>query len=590
MSFTKKIFLVVFVIAFMFSFYSYFTNKDKVNNSTFDVVQYNRNKIYQVINDPALNQTQNGKMMIAAYKGINCMVMGEGCTDNPDDGNSNYQSSIMGGVSNILAFPFTNKPASGIEYVAGGLGEAGFIPDTFAAEGIGYAALKPLIPLWKVFRDIAYLVLAVVMVVIGFMIMFRMQLDSQTVISVTNALPKIVISLILITFSFAIAGFVIDLMYLFIAISVSMLADDPARVGKLQNMYLSAEPSVIMDSALPIWQYNDLSTKSDTSLAFWSEALGMFGFVPIQIARTIANLGSISFALIGVLPSIIQTVIYAVGGLGVVLSLDKFLDILEKPLKALENMGAFTFDLGGIISGSLLAGLAIFFLILIGMIIVPIIMMLFILFTIVFLFFRVFVMLLVSYLKILMLVIFSPLIMLLDAIPGQSGFTGWFKSLFGELMSFVIVVVLLMVGERLVLTMLSENTCVTFEEIGSSSACQQIFFTPPFLYGLNQDAYAMLIGMGLILLIPDLVQLFKKTIGVEDFPVKFGLNTFFYGGTTLAGGAFSLLTQFSSINTALRGDNRGLINTAKEFFGRGKGDGTPPITATEARNRSEKGQ
>jgi hypothetical protein len=62
--------------------------------------------------------------------------------------------------------------------------------------------------------------------------MFRVKLSPQVVISVQSALPKLIIALILVTFSFAIAGFMIDIMYvimgifsMFIAGSVS---SDPA--------------------------------------------------------------------------------------------------------------------------------------------------------------------------------------------------------------------------------------------------------------------------------------------------------------------------------------------------------------------------
>jgi len=52
----------------------------------------------------------------------------------------------------------------------------------------------------------------------AFMIMFRVRISPQTVITVQSALPKIIFTLILITFSYAIAGFLIDLMYVVIGI------------------------------------------------------------------------------------------------------------------------------------------------------------------------------------------------------------------------------------------------------------------------------------------------------------------------------------------------------------------------------------
>jgi hypothetical protein len=65
--------------------------------------------------------------------------------------------------------------------------------------------------LWSETRNIAYLGFVVIMIVIGFMIMFRSKIGGQVVVTIGNSIPKIVVALILVTFSFAIVGLVIDL-------------------------------------------------------------------------------------------------------------------------------------------------------------------------------------------------------------------------------------------------------------------------------------------------------------------------------------------------------------------------------------------
>jgi len=55
--------------------------------------------------------------------------------------------------------------------------------------------------------------MVLVVVVFAFMIMFKVKISPQTVITIQSALPKIFVTLILITFSYAIAGLLIDLMY-----------------------------------------------------------------------------------------------------------------------------------------------------------------------------------------------------------------------------------------------------------------------------------------------------------------------------------------------------------------------------------------
>lgn len=63
---------------------------------------------------------------------------------------------------------------------------------------------------WSVARDISYVVFIVIFIVVGFMIMFRKKINSDIVVGIGNALPNIVLGLILVTFSFAISGIIMD--------------------------------------------------------------------------------------------------------------------------------------------------------------------------------------------------------------------------------------------------------------------------------------------------------------------------------------------------------------------------------------------
>lgn len=76
----------------------------------------------------------------------------------------------------------------------------------------GYDSLMSsgIAPLWNNMRNIAYVFFVVIMIVIGFMIMFRSKLGGQTLVSIGNTIPSVITSLVLVTFSFAIAGLVID--------------------------------------------------------------------------------------------------------------------------------------------------------------------------------------------------------------------------------------------------------------------------------------------------------------------------------------------------------------------------------------------
>jgi hypothetical protein len=134
---------------------------------------------------------------------------------------------------NLMAQLITVPPVQSSEYFADVLHNFGVAQPAYA-QGIGFSALTPVLQVWKAFRNIAYFIFIIIFVVVGFMIMFRAQLNPQTVVTVQAALPKMVLTLILITFSYAIAGFVVDLIYLLFFVVTSVLAsfgilNDPAK-------------------------------------------------------------------------------------------------------------------------------------------------------------------------------------------------------------------------------------------------------------------------------------------------------------------------------------------------------------------------
>ena len=59
---------------------------------------------------------------------------------------------------------------------------------------------------WEAMRNVAYGVLAIVLLVMGFMILGRKQIGQQTVVTVQYAIPKVVMAVVLITFSYPIGA------------------------------------------------------------------------------------------------------------------------------------------------------------------------------------------------------------------------------------------------------------------------------------------------------------------------------------------------------------------------------------------------
>lgn len=79
------------------------------------------------------------------------------------------------------------------------------------ASGYDDLVSAKIVDLWSFTRNIAYVFYVVIMIIIGFMIMFRNKIGGQVMVTLGNSIPRLVLSLILVTFSFAIAGIIIDI-------------------------------------------------------------------------------------------------------------------------------------------------------------------------------------------------------------------------------------------------------------------------------------------------------------------------------------------------------------------------------------------
>lgn len=112
-----------------------------------------------------------------------------------------------------------NRAPSGVNYVREKLASLSIIPEAHAQNaGFGFYALGPVENIWRECRDVMYGLFVLIIIVFAFMIMFRVRLNPQTVVTIQTAIPKIIITLILVTFSYAIAGLMIDLMYVAIGL------------------------------------------------------------------------------------------------------------------------------------------------------------------------------------------------------------------------------------------------------------------------------------------------------------------------------------------------------------------------------------
>lgn len=549
LGFLKKA-LIVFVVFFAVVYLFFYTiNKNRINlYSQNDPIEENRKEIYRLINDEKINSTKEGKTVISLYRNTLCLMIGEACTDNPKDGDTNFNRSVFGFVSNLITLPFAQPPASGFYWAYSGLLNAGFLPKTYAATGIGLAAISPLINIWKVFRDVSYFLLVVVLIAIGFMIMLRMKLNPQTVISVENALPKIVVSLILITFSFPIAGFLIDFMYFIIAFSLMTLGSNTV-LGVDVNFYYDR---VLGGTSSAL--FNDVFGNRD----LWTVGPAIFHLLPtaLSIILRMILMGITIWSIFNFLPPAKQAISGEVADNGVWSG-------------GVRLVVAFIMSL---ILGPLLAIYA------------PLILSLLVFLTALFVFFRIFFTLFGQYVTIILLIIFSPLIFLFEAIPGKSSFSFWFKNLFACLLAYPVTVVLILISSI----------------ICRMPSTAQPIWSPPFFLPdpKSANAFTALIGVGILFVIPDIIKLVKELLGAKGLGVSFGLGTFFggvgmaFGGVQGIAGMGTSLTQLPFlgqwINRQAWTDSGEVAN--KGIFGKiARGFVPPPISASFSKSLEKAG-
>ena len=122
-------------------------------------------------------------------------------------------------------------------------------------------------------------------------------------------------------------------------------------------------------------------------------------------------------------------------------------------------------------------------------------------------FIRIFLLLLSAWIQVFISLIFGPLQLMLNAVPGINSFGSWFKNLVANLAVFPITMLLLMIGSFLT-------------ESGTTGR----LWTPPGLGGQPEGtSVAGLIGLGVVMIIPSVANGFKQTIkAVSPIPAGIG--------------------------------------------------------------------
>lgn len=529
--FAKRAIIVFTVFLGIIALFSHFAKTDRVKIDVRETgFEAQIDEMFENTSDDPYTQA-----LVASQKSSLCYMIGEGCS-NTKSSDENFNASFFGSFVNPVAQAYANPPASGIAWIQNSLQDAGLIPNTYAAEGFGFASMHGYISIWKAFRNIAYLILVLVMVSIGFMIMFQMKVNPQTTIAVQNALPKIVVAMLLITFSFPIAGFLIDFMYVVMSLGISIIFD----VGQIavNSGIGNATTQDIFNNP-----FQDVLNKYINS--------GMDDLWP---SARLGSLWQVSHAFTELIPITLRSGLHTITGIATLWLAQQVATVFIKPAsdtvtgeggnvegQFLGIGGGIGAQIGGIIGGpiGIIGGLFIF---VVGMFFVPIILIVIALFlTALFAMFKLFFSLLTSYLLIILYILFSPLILMFEAIPGRGAFSWWLRNLLAELMVFPLVTVVLLMGKLIILY-----------------NADQEYFTLPFLYNFDTHSLGFLISFGIVLMIPNLIQMMKQLLGAKGIGSGVGVGMFFSGISGLLGGAGAVAGiggQFTQLKQLAVGHN-----------------------------------
>jgi len=403
-----------------------------------------------------------------------------------------YQKSALAGMARSTLAMYQHPPARSSEYIADVGRTLGFIPRKAEAQGIGFSGLQSMLPLWKTFRNIAYALLAAIIIVVGFMVMFRKKIDPKTVVTVQNAIPRIVIALGLVTFSYAIVGAMIDLMYLAIVLSAS--AVDSASGGNLGKL-LSLATTLNIDLLPP--SFTAGSTTSD----------------PENATGLLLN-GGIS----GLLRFFFASGFQAYDDIGTMITQNDPLQVAGWTV--VPGVIGYMFGLRGALLGLTS-----------GPVLLAVIFLIILLFGVI----RLIFMLLDAYINIIIALLTAPFQLMMEAIPGTNAFNSWFRNLLSKILVFPITLLLLLI------------TAVLTSQDNATS-----IWAPPLL-STGEGTYGMagLIGLGMLMVIPTIVAGLQKSLKAEPV-VPGGIGPIVGPLGSGVGTLFNLGYQASFIASAFR--------------------------------------
>lgn len=496
-----KITLFIGVIIFVFALFDAFQHSGpEVKKISAD--QYLENMSERMLSDKKDPRfaTPQGQEIYKTYLASVCHMSGFGC--NNDAGSfsqERYNKSLFGQITLAGAIPILNPPASGMYEVSNNLANAGLVPQTYAASGLGFASLYPFNTAWKQLRSVAYMFVVLIVIAAGFIIIFRANINPQAVITIETLVPRLILSILLIELSFAIAGFMIDLTYIVSGLVVTVLGPIaiPGVSGPdmhdLVSKWIYSGPDDILSGLVGNIQGLNTFGRGWMNL-FWrvpNGILNLFG-IPMSI---VFRVFSLLFSLHILSPTI-----------G---SLLGFLDVSEIPINIQPaGVGLSVEIIGSLVKLLVKAPLQISLISILAITVVPYLLIgLFMLLVIISLAIKIVIMLIKAYINILSLILFAPFVIMFNVLPGKDTFLSWVKSLLRHLSVFPLTIGVFFFGYIIAFS--------GYDQAGSNAQVVRFPLLNFGPVGHVSETFPFIVGIAVLLMTPTLVEYLQNIIAPE---------------------------------------------------------------------------
>ncbi|MBP6882602.1 MAG: hypothetical protein KBC15_03570 [Candidatus Levybacteria bacterium] len=394
----------------------------------------------------------------------------------PPSENSNQIGGLLGMTSNMIGTVYS-PPASTsqtVRYLSQNFGfEKRAYAQTENQGGFGYLASVQNI--WLKVRNISYLALVIVFMLIGFMIMLRVKIDPRTVMSIQNQIPKMIIGIVLITFSYSIVGALVDLMWVTTYFGINVLTDS----GKTRQVATESLNDNPIEYASHILSVNggpddDASSKLDLKVK--------------NITGSDISVGGISGVSISVGKTIGDVISRSAGEL-------LFLGADDEPSCHWYN---FANKIGSCIEKGFMSFLK-YLIAVLAFLIVGLAILIAL--------FRTWLSLLRAFIYVVIYTILAPLMIVAGLVPGSSfGFSRWFRAVLAHLLLFPVTAMVLVLAR-------------IFAENSALNNPNQTF-VPPFIVNPNAlDNMGSLIAFGIIMVVPELLTFVRDAVKAKPGPI-----------------------------------------------------------------------